>query len=73
MEVARLEDLDVLLELGDHEGEQVARLVPGEVLAELLHALLLVLALDDRALVHADPDRAAIGFGGVDDFLHAFR
>ena len=24
------------------------------------------------ACVHADPDRAAIGFGGVDNFLHTF-
>ena len=36
VEVALVEDLEVLLELGDHEGEQVALLAVGEELAEFL-------------------------------------
>ncbi len=56
VEVLRFEDLEVLLELRDHDGEEVAVPVVGEELAELLHALLLVPALDDRALVDADAD-----------------
>ena len=47
MEIARLKDVDVFLKLGDHECQQVAGLVSREILAQLLHALLLVLALND--------------------------
>ena len=47
MEIAGLKDLHVFLKLGDHQCEQVAGLVSREVLAQLLHALLLVLALND--------------------------
>ena len=35
--------------------------------AELLGPLLLVLALDDGALVHADADGQALGLAGLDD------
>jgi hypothetical protein len=71
VEVLLVEDVEVFLELGDHDREQVAVLVPGEDRAEFLHPLLLVLALDDRALVDADADRDALAplraLAGLDD------
>ena len=69
MEVARVEDVEVFLELRDHEREHVAGLVAGEELAELLGAPHLVLALDDRAFVHADADRDLPLLAGVDHLV----
>ena len=56
VEILLVEDVEVFLELGDHDGEEVAVLVVGEDAAEFLQAFLLVLALDDRAFVDADAD-----------------
>ena len=67
VEVAGVEDVEVLLELRDHDREQVSRAVALEVGPQLLLSLLLVPTLDDRALVHPDPDRDARALAGVDD------
>jgi hypothetical protein len=70
MDFAGLEDVEVLLEFGDHDREQVAGAMALEVGAELLLPLLLVPALDDRAFVHADADRNARRLAGVDHRVH---
>ena len=69
MKVARREDIEVLLELGDHEREHVAGLVVGEEFAQFLGAAQLVLALDDRAFVDADANRDAAFLAGVDHLV----
>ena len=66
VEVAGLENVEVFLEFGDHDGEQAPGAMAFEVGAELLVSLLLVLSLDDRSFVHADADRNARGLAGVD-------
>ena len=57
MKILDVEDVEVLFELGDHDGQEMAVLVVGEDAAELLEAFLFVLAFDDGAFVDADADR----------------
>ena len=67
VEILLVEDVEVFLELGDHDGEEVAMLVVAENAAEFLQAFLLVLALDDRAFVDADADGDLLRLAGLDD------
>ncbi len=69
MEIAFVEDVEVFLELGDHDGEEVAVLVVGEDAAEFLEAFLFVFAFDDGAFVDADADGDVACLAGVDDFF----
>ena len=67
VEVLGVEDVQVLLQLGDHDGQKMAVAVLGEEPAQFRGALLLVLALDDRALVNADTDGDLPRLAGLDD------
>ncbi len=69
VEILFVEDFQIFLELGDHDGQEMAVLVVGEDAAEFLHALLLVFALDDGAFVDADADGDFSGLAGLDDVL----
>ncbi len=69
VEVSFVEDIEVFLELGDHDGEEVAMLVVGEDAAEFLEAFLFVFAFDDGAFVDADADGDAAFLAGIDDFF----
>jgi hypothetical protein len=67
VEILLIEDVEILLKLGDHDGEHVAVLTIAEDCAEFLHALLLIFALDDGALVDTDADGEVAGFAGLND------
>ena len=54
VEILLLEDFQVLLQLGDHDRQEMAVLVVGKDAAQFLHAFLLVFAFDDGAFVDAD-------------------
>ena len=67
VEVAFLEDLEIFLELGDHQRDQVSLSPIREELPRAPLANGLVLAFDDRTLVHADSNRDASFTARVDD------
>lgn len=69
MKVARIEDVEVLLEFRDHQREHVAGLVPGEKLSEFFCAPLLVLSFNDGTFIDADPDRDPSLLAGIDDHV----
>jgi hypothetical protein len=67
VEIFFLEDFEIFLELGDHDGEEVAVLVFGKDAAKFFHSSLFVFALDDGAFVDADADGEFFGFASLDD------
>ena len=67
VEIFGAKNVEVFLELGDHDREEVAVLVVAEDAAEFFEAFLLVLALDDRAFVDADADGDLFRFTRLDD------
>ena len=70
VEVLLVEDVEVFLELGDHDGQHVAVLVVAEEGAQFLRTLLLVAPLDDRALVDAHADGEFRVLARLDDLDH---
>jgi len=67
VKIVFVEDVEIFLELGDHDGQEVAVAGIGEDAAELFHAFLLVFALDDRAFVDADADGQGFFLACLDD------
>ena len=70
VEVLLIEDVEVLLELGDHDRQHVPMLLVAEDRAQFLHALLLVAPLDDRAFVDAHANGQVARLARLDHFDH---
>jgi hypothetical protein len=68
MEIALGENFQVLLQLCDHEREQMAGFVALKIHSQFLGAALLVAALNNGALVHANANWNFALFASVDDF-----
>ena len=70
VKIARCENVEIFLELCNHQCQQMSRAMIGEVFAEFFHAPLFVFALDDGAFIDTNTNWNSSFLACIDHRVH---